>query len=697
MLPLAVVACVMLLSSPAETIKWDFDDGTTQGWAAKDGMSGGPPSDFKLYSGEVADGVWKIDISASGTVQVISSFIGYDSHLFDRVRLRFRSVHHSPTVGGFSVSWTNEHNLATPGGDPAGGAKARFTARGQSGFVFTTEWQEVDIALPALGGVANWDETENVWEGMLHDIRVRFFVGPLDGVEFFEIDWIELTGVEERLQGELPPSYVDYFRFEGHGRFAPPVFHPITPKLGDWVGFYDSKFGVLTDLDGDGDLDLFSSWTEGIFDPSVSWVMALNDGTGAFRTARFGPLESKIYWLLAGDLTGEGQDQIALAFYNSIAIWSVSEDLQIEERMQIKGTLAGMEDADGDGGVELFVARRSEADEFYLEVWDVEQGVWTVSQVKGVSQHHWPAWLGDFTGDGRLDALWLPLSPNEEQERLMVAPVGNAPDVQEGTVFTFDYWVEIADYHSYDDVVAGDFDGDGQADLLTSLRQISEGRKGLVLRRGQHGDGMEEEVLYDDRLFVRSLVLVEDLDGDGVGDWVFVGGDRASGVGVFVAWGGLASIPHAVETYRLDGDGVEVLPGDVDGDGDLDLVVLDHLYDGVHVLKSLVADQTTTAVQMPAVAHPAQHRLGDSYPNPFNPAVVLPLDVATDAAVVSLRVYDVLGRRVRQVWQGPLRAGSYRFTWDGRDEQGEEVAAGVYLYQVEIDGQVEAKKTTKLP
>ena len=42
-------------------------------------------------------------------------------------------------------------------------------------------------------------------------------------------------------------------------------------------------------------------------------------------------------------------------------------------------------------------------------------------------------------------------------------------------------------------------------------------------------------------------------------------------------------------------------------------------------------------------------------------------------------------------------AGRHRFTWDGRDEKGKAVAAGVYIYQVEIDGRVEAKKTTKLP
>ena len=106
---------------------------------------------------------------------------------------------------------------------------------------------------------------------------------------------------------------------------------------------------------------------------------------------------------------------------------------------------------------------------------------------------------------------------------------------------------------------------------------------------------------------------------------------------------------------------------------------------------------TATAVLTSTDARPAQHRLGDSYPNPFNPAVVIPLDLATDAAGVSLTVYDVLGHRVRQVWDGALGMGSHRFVWDGRDEAGKAVAAGVYIYKVEIDGWVGAKKTTKLP
>ena len=38
MLPFAVVASIVLWSSLAEAIRWDFDDGTTQGWSAKEAL-----------------------------------------------------------------------------------------------------------------------------------------------------------------------------------------------------------------------------------------------------------------------------------------------------------------------------------------------------------------------------------------------------------------------------------------------------------------------------------------------------------------------------------------------------------------------------------------------------------------------------------------------------------------------------------
>ena len=699
MLLLAVVAGVVVLSGRAEAIKWDFDDGTTQGWSAKEAQIWGGTHELYLFPGVVEDGVWRItvdpevtkgyysaaSISVVSSAELVSPTIGYDSGLFDRVRIRFRTVHDRPTLGSFSLAWTNEHN--------AGLTIDKFP---ENQFVhpyrpmtYTTAWQEEVIAL------GHQDET--TWEGLLKDIQLSFVLDRAEAsqagelVKWFEIDWIELTGVEEQLQGELAPPHVDYFHWDETGVFAPPVFYPIASGLGEGLGSED--VGVLTDLDGDGDLDLFARWEYYLGrSPTTGWLMALNDGQGALELRHLEEVASSLgvgLGVLGADLTGDGQDEIAISISrlnngHVTEVWSIDAELQAEVLVQIKDRwLRDVADWDGDGRVELFVGRTTLAGSL-LEVWDVAEGVWTAEEV-GVTETHSTDTIGDFTGDGVLDVLWEPIAG--QADRLILAALGE--DLQGGEVFEFDEWKRL--------LGVGDFDGDGQVDLLTEfILDGMEGSKGLALQQRRSGDWVEATVLYDARLFLGSPVLMRDLNADGVEDWVFIGGDRASGFGVFVEWGGSVNPTQEGERHRLAGRGTTVLAGDMDGDGDVDLVALDPIWGGVHLLKSSLGEQMT-AVQTSAIAQPAQYRLGDSYPNPFNPAVVLPLDLATDAAGVSLRVYDVLGRRVRQVWDGPLGVGSHRFVWDGRDEAGKAVAAGVYIYQVEVDGRVEAKKTTKLP
>ena len=117
MLKLAVVVWIALWPSCVEAIIWEFDEGTTQGWVAKETLTLGGPREFDVFPGIVEDGVWKINVSSSVTghwskpnVKLISPTIGHDSRLFDQIWVRFRTVHHSPTVGSFWPTWTDEHN-----------------------------------------------------------------------------------------------------------------------------------------------------------------------------------------------------------------------------------------------------------------------------------------------------------------------------------------------------------------------------------------------------------------------------------------------------------------------------------------------------------------------------------------------------------------------------------------------------------
>ena len=697
MLLFAFVAGIVLLSGRAEAIKWDFDDGTTQGWSAKEAHTWGGTRELYLFPGVVEDGVWRItvdpyvtkshystaSVSVVSSAELVSPTIGYDSALFDHIRIRFRTVHDRPTEGSFSLAWTNEHNA----GLTIDNFPENQFVHPYRPMTYTTEWQEEVIPL---------GQAETTWEGLLKDIQLSFVLDRAEAsqagelVKWFEIDWIELTGVEEQLQGELAPPHVDYFRWDETGVFAPPVFYPLASGLGE--GLDSEQVGVLTDLDGDGDLDLFAVWQyyEGR-KPTTGWLMALNDGQGALELRHLEELVASSRWgvvlgVLGADLTGDGQDEIAISISNdgSTEVWSIDAELQVEVLVQIKDRwLRNVADWDGDGRVELFVGRTTLAGSL-LEVWDVAEGVWTAEEV-GVTETHSAGPIGDFTGDGVLDVLWKPIAG--QANRLILATLG--ADLQSGEVFEFDERKRL--------LGVGDFDGDGQVDLLTEfLFDGMERSKGLALQQKRSGDWVETSVLYDARLFRGSPVLMDDLNADGVEDWVFIGGDRASGFGVFVEWGGSVRPTQAGERHRLAGRATTVLSGDMDGDVDVDLVALDPIWGGVHLLKSSLSEQAT-AVQTSAIAQPAQHRLGDSYPNPFNPAVVIPLDLATDAAGVSLTVYDVLGRRVRQVWDGSLAVGSHRFVWDGRDEADKVVAAGVYIYKVEVDGWIEAKKTTKLP
>ena len=85
----------------------------------------------------------------------------------------------------------------------------------------------------------------------------------------------------------------------------------------------------------------------------------------------------------------------------------------------------------------------------------------------------------------------------------------------------------------------------------------------------------------------------------------------------------------------------------------------------------------TAAVPDRFVLHPA-------YPNPFNPITVIEYDLPKESHV-TLVVYDVTGREVATLADGLEQAGRSSVSWNGKDDLGQPVGAGVYLYRIQAD------------
>jgi hypothetical protein len=92
---------------------------------------------------------------------------------------------------------------------------------------------------------------------------------------------------------------------------------------------------------------------------------------------------------------------------------------------------------------------------------------------------------------------------------------------------------------------------------------------------------------------------------------------------------------------------------------------------------------------------PINFTLRQNFPNPFNPITTFRYDLPSDA-FVTLSIYDMLGREVTQLVNTFQQAGFKSIQWDATNRYGKQVSAGVYLYQIEAEDFVQAKKMVLL-
>jgi hypothetical protein len=126
---------------------------------------------------------------------------------------------------------------------------------------------------------------------------------------------------------------------------------------------------------------------------------------------------------------------------------------------------------------------------------------------------------------------------------------------------------------------------------------------------------------------------------------------------------------------------------------------------------------TTTSVDWTDGVKPEGIMLFQNYPNPFNPLTSIQFTVGstqTKAAVgglrtadstqftvhspipTTLKIYNILGQKVRTLVDEVKMPGDYEVIWDGKDDQGKEVASGIYFCKLTVGSYQKIRKMVLL-
>lgn len=266
--------------------------------------------------------------------------------------------------------------------------------------------------------------------------------------------------------------------------------------------------------------------------------------------------------------------------------------------------------------------------------------------------------------------------------------------------------LDAGDHVSLMNGVAADMDGDGHDEIYTSNYYAGDVYR-IVDRDG------EATTLTNAEIDTLALAIgaafgatVGDLDMDG-NDEIYFGGSSGSNgdlirwdgteftswntdtlAGGFIAKMDVADIngngyPEIVSAHQSVTDSIEVIDGT-----DTTLVVNPNYY----IIR--LSELSTESVKDYRVITPDQYKLGNAYPNPFNPItnINFSLPIRKD---ISLVIYNLRGQEVvRLIDNQNLNAGSHTAMWNGLDAQGRQVASGTYIYSLRYGNFQQSKQVT---
>ena len=429
----------------------------------------------------------------------------------------------------------------------------------------------------------------------------------------------------------------------------------------------DAYLVEIGDIDLDGDLD-FATAASDIFDSNGHFSWYENDGAGVFTEHILSENHPGASSIKIIDLDGDGDiDLVCGSKGDSNITLLINDGIETFTEQNITPSQGDVFDVtigdiNGDGNLDLIVVGSE---------W-VKTLSWFESDGSGsftehlVSDHAKVAAIPiDMDGDGDLDIV----SFGDRLTLFYNDGIG---------VFTNSLelgWGWDLGYYNPKELSIIDIDGDSDVDIMAAYMN------GVALFRQDAGNLFSPDSIYSGADINNSLPVQMNDDNH----WDIIVSEHDA-----------YHIDNDNDLFWLEGDGTnswEIEHG-ITEMLKLSLNTSQHGAVFGEILNSWL-DYHYNFLNINDASIPGRYKLFQNHPNPFNPITTLQYDLPEDVNV-KIMIYDLMGREVKTLVNNQLSAGYKSVSWNAKNNLGQPVSAGMYLYRISAGDFQSVKKMVLL-